>query len=42
MIFRSPYPDVAIPDVPLTPFVLRHAERLADKPALIDGRAAGR
>ena len=37
MIFRSPYPDVAIPDVPLTPFILRHAERLADKPALIDG-----
>ena len=37
MIFRSPYPDVAIPDVPLTPFILRHAERLANKPALIDG-----
>ena len=31
MIFRSPYPDVAIPDVSLTPFVLRHAARLADK-----------
>ena len=25
MIFRSPYPDVAIPEMPLTPFVLRHA-----------------
>ncbi len=37
MIYRNPYPDVAIPDVPLTQFVLRHAERLADKPALIDG-----
>ena len=37
MIFRSPYPDVAIPDVALTPFILRHAERLANKPALIDG-----
>ena len=37
MIFRSPYPDIAIPDVALTPFVLRHADRLADKPALIDG-----
>jgi acyl-CoA synthetase (AMP-forming)/AMP-acid ligase II len=36
MIFRSPYPDVAIPEMPLTPFVLRHAARLADKPALID------
>jgi acyl-CoA synthetase (AMP-forming)/AMP-acid ligase II len=37
MIFRSPYPDVAIPEMPLTPYVLRHADRLADKPALIDG-----
>lgn len=37
MIFRSPYPDVTIPDVPLTPFLLRHAERLSGKPALIDG-----
>jgi pimeloyl-ACP methyl ester carboxylesterase len=37
MIFRSPCPDVAIPEMGLTPFVLRHAERLADKPALIDG-----
>jgi acyl-CoA synthetase (AMP-forming)/AMP-acid ligase II len=37
MIFRGPYPDVVIPDTPLTPFVLRHADRLADKPALIDG-----
>ena len=36
MIFRSPYPDVAIPDVPLTPFILGHAERLANKPVLID------
>jgi len=42
MIFRSPYPDVAIPDMPLTPFVLRHAESQSSKPALIDastGRA---
>ncbi|MBA2520650.1 MAG: 4-coumarate--CoA ligase family protein [Chloroflexia bacterium] len=37
MIFRSPYPDVTIPDMPLAPFVLRHAARLADKPALVDG-----
>src|SRR5215207_4554848 len=36
MIFRSPYPDVAIPDVPLAAYVLRHAARLADKTALID------
>ena len=37
MIFRSPHPDVQIPNVPLTPFVLRHATRLADKPAIVDG-----
>ncbi|HEY7547477.1 MAG TPA: AMP-binding protein, partial [Blastocatellia bacterium] len=37
MIFRSPYPDVAIPDTPLTPFVLQNLEGLTDKPALIDG-----
>ena len=37
MIHHSPLPPVEIPDVPLTTFVLRHAARLADKPALIDG-----
>jgi acyl-CoA synthetase (AMP-forming)/AMP-acid ligase II len=37
MIFRSPCPDVAIPEVPLTHFVLRSARALGDKPALIDG-----
>ena len=36
MIFRSRYPDITIPEVPLTQLVLRHAERLADKPAFID------
>lgn len=36
-IHASPLPDVEIPDVPLTAHVLRHAERLADKPALVDG-----
>ena len=41
MIFRSPYPAIAIPDTPLTPLVLRHAAQLGDKPALIDG-ASGR
>ena len=29
MIFRSPYADVTIPETPLTPFLLRHAGRLA-------------
>ncbi len=37
MIIRSTSPDVAIPDVTITDFVLRQADRLADKPALIDG-----
>jgi acyl-CoA synthetase (AMP-forming)/AMP-acid ligase II len=37
MIFRSPFPDLAIPAMPFASFVLRHAERLAEKPALIDG-----
>lgn len=37
MIFRSPYPDIRIPEVPLSSFVLQHASRLSDKPALIDG-----
>ena len=36
MIFRSPYKEVAIPEVPLAEFVLGRAEELADKPALID------
>lgn len=37
MIVRSSDPDVVIPDTPFAPYVLRQAERLADKPALIDG-----
>src|SRR5579864_3492821 len=37
MIFRSPYPDVAIPDMPLTPFVLQRAHELGEKPALVEG-----
>ncbi|HEV7858158.1 MAG TPA: 4-coumarate--CoA ligase family protein [Pyrinomonadaceae bacterium] len=37
MLFRGPDADVSIPEIGLTPFVLRHALRLADKPALIDG-----
>ncbi len=36
MSHRSPLPDVEIPDTALTPFVLRRAAELADKPALID------
>ena len=36
VIFKSPYPDVALPDVPLHEFVLRRAAALGDKPALVD------
>ena len=37
IIHRSPLPDVAIPDVTITEFVLREASRVPDRPALIDG-----
>ena len=33
---RSPFPDVEIPDVSFTEFVLARAGELGDKPALID------
>jgi len=37
MIFRAPGPDLVIPDVPLTPFLLDRAADRGDKPAFIDG-----
>jgi acyl-CoA synthetase (AMP-forming)/AMP-acid ligase II len=37
MIHRSLLPDVEIPDLPLTSYVLAKATDLPDKPALIDG-----
>jgi len=37
MIFRGPYPDVTIPEVSLTDFILKSKPELHDKPALIDG-----
>jgi acyl-CoA synthetase (AMP-forming)/AMP-acid ligase II len=37
MIHRSPLPDVEIPDVHLTRYVLEHAAERGDKIALIDG-----
>ena len=37
MIHRSPLPDVEIPDLPLTSYVLARAADRADEPALIDG-----
>ena|SRR5215471_4063599 len=41
MIYRSPLPDVEIPDLPLTAYVLAGAAGRGNKPALIDG-ASGR
>ena len=37
MVVQSPWPTPEIPETDLTSFVLRHAERLAGKPAMIDG-----
>lgn len=37
MIYSSPFPDIAIPDIPLAQFVLQHAAEKKDEPALIDG-----
>src|SRR6266550_3266008 len=37
MIFRGPYPEVVIPEVSITSFVLQNAVALGDKPALIEG-----
>jgi len=37
MIFRSPYPDVEIPNSPLTPYFLDRIKDYGNKVALIDG-----
>jgi acyl-CoA synthetase (AMP-forming)/AMP-acid ligase II len=37
MIFKSPHASVTIPEVSVTDYVLRRADELGDKPALIDG-----
>jgi acyl-CoA synthetase (AMP-forming)/AMP-acid ligase II len=37
MVHRSPYPEVQVPDVSLTEYVLGGAEGRGDKPALVDG-----
>ena len=36
-VVHSPRPAPEIPDTDLTAFVLRHAGRLAERPAVIDG-----
>jgi len=37
MVFRSPFPDVEVPDVTVPSFVLERAAELGSKPAVIDG-----
>jgi acyl-CoA synthetase (AMP-forming)/AMP-acid ligase II len=37
MIFKSPYPNIEIPETPIASFILEHASRFGDRPALIDG-----
>jgi acyl-CoA synthetase (AMP-forming)/AMP-acid ligase II len=37
MIFRGPFSEVSIPEIPITPFVFQNAKAWGDKPALIDG-----
>ena len=37
MIFRGPYPEVSIPEVSFTQLILRRAQELGAKPALIEG-----
>jgi len=37
VIFRSPHPDITLPDIALHRFVLAKAAELGGKPALIDG-----
>ena len=37
IVHRSPLPDVTIPAVPVTEYVLQCADRVPDRPALVDG-----
>lgn len=37
MIYKSPYDDAVIPEMPFTDFLFQNAYRYADKPALVDG-----
>jgi acyl-CoA synthetase (AMP-forming)/AMP-acid ligase II len=39
MFFRSPHPDVELPNTSLTSFVLRRVAQVATKPALIDAES---
>jgi acyl-CoA synthetase (AMP-forming)/AMP-acid ligase II len=37
MIYKSPFPEIDIPEIPLTDFVLQRAAEYGDRVALIDG-----
>ncbi|HAF22574.1 MAG TPA: hypothetical protein DCK93_06610 [Blastocatellia bacterium] len=37
MIFRGPFAEVIIPEIPITSFVFQNAKDRGEKPALIDG-----
>lgn len=37
MIYKSPYPDLDIPEVPFADFVLQRAAEFGDNPAIVDG-----
>ncbi len=39
-VYRSPYPDIAIPDGPLTGYVFEHAGRYPDRAAFVDTATA--
>jgi acyl-CoA synthetase (AMP-forming)/AMP-acid ligase II len=39
MSFRSPHPDVLIPDLSLSEFVLRGADSFGERPAFVDGQS---
>jgi acyl-CoA synthetase (AMP-forming)/AMP-acid ligase II len=39
-IYRSPYPDIAIPDGPLTGYVFEHSARYPDRAAFVDTASA--
>ncbi|MDX6384683.1 MAG: hypothetical protein QOK48_2256 [Blastocatellia bacterium] len=38
MIFKSPYPDIEIPEVPVASFILERASQFGSRAALIDGK----
>ncbi|MFX4466496.1 hypothetical protein ABTA69_20795, partial [Acinetobacter baumannii] len=37
MIFKSPHPEVSLPDISLAELILQNTSRLGTKPAFIDG-----